>query len=184
MKTKLYIILLIIFISGTNAIGQVAIGKGSTRDGVILDFDETTGNTKGIILPIVSIDSLNYTYSNGTILVDRNDKTVKIRWNNSWRKLSDEGSFDAQMVGSEPHTTAAVFMTNIVADPDSKVIIGDQSSTADGILVLESPNQALVLPKVEEPHLNVPKPVAGTICYDTEAKAIAIFDGKVWSYWK
>lgn len=184
MKTKLYIILLIIFIFGTNGIAQVAIGKGSTRDGVILEFKETVGNTKGIILPIVSIDSLNYTYSNGTILVDRNDKMVKIRWNNGWRKLSDEGSFDVQMVGSEPHTTAAIFMTNTVDNPQSKMIIGNQNSKADGILVLESPNQALVLPKVEEPHLNVPKPVAGTICYDTDAKAIAVFDGKVWSYWK
>ena len=163
---------------------QVGIGKKITQAGVLLDFEDTNSDNKGIILPIVTVDSLNLTYSNGTILVDNHDQIIKIREEGKWKKLTDAGSFDEVIVGGIPYTTAANFSTTLNESLTSKIVIGDSNSTTDGILVLESATQAMVLPKVESPHTNMALPVAGTICYDTDAKALAIFDGKVWSYWK
>jgi hypothetical protein len=182
MKTRFYFILSALFIT-TNLFAQVGIA-GVPRDGALLDFAEGAIDTKGIILPIVSLD-VNLVYHDGTLLVDRDDKIVKVRWNGSWRELSDPGSFDPVVVNSQPRTTAAILPTNVnTEDLTSKIVIGDQNTNVDGMVVLESVDKALVLPYVEDPHLNIPMPVAGTVCYDTKAKAIAIFDGKVWSYWK
>ena len=42
----------------------------------------------------------------------------------------------------------------------------------------------MILPKVNQPEINVKSPYPGMICYDTASKTVAIFDGKVWNYWK
>ena len=65
-----------------------------------------------------------------------------------------------------------------------QTVIGSRVTKADGVLVLESSNKALVLPKIENPHLNVKSPYPGMMCYDTARKAMAVFDGIVWNYWK
>lgn len=62
--------------------------------------------------------------------------------------------------------------------------MGAKESAADGVLVLESTNRALVLPHVTNPHLTVKSPYPGMMCYDTVKKAVAVFDGTVWNYWK
>jgi hypothetical protein len=183
MKTRFYFILFALFLT-CNTFAQIGIG-GVPREGALLDFSQGLNDTKGIVLPIVSLDSINLVYHDGTLLVDRDDKVVKVRWNGRWRKLSDPGSFDPIMVNSQARTTAAILPIDVNAeDLSSKIVIGNQNTSVDGMVVLEASDKALVLPYVEDPHLNIPMPVAGTVCYDTKAKAIAIFDGKVWSYWK
>ena len=67
---------------------------------------------------------------------------------------------------------------------NKQTIIGARSTAVDGVLVLESADKALVLPKISNPHLNVKSPYAGMMCYDTIRQALAIFDGTVWNYWK
>ncbi|MNG09522.1 hypothetical protein D3C84_929420 [compost metagenome] len=62
--------------------------------------------------------------------------------------------------------------------------MGAKESAADGVLVLESADKALVLPKVNNPHITVKSPYTGMMCYDLNKKAVAIFDGVVWNYWK
>jgi len=62
--------------------------------------------------------------------------------------------------------------------------VGSDTTTAPGVLVMESSNKALILPKVATPHLNVKNPYPGMICYDTVSKTMAVFDGLKWSYWK
>ena len=42
----------------------------------------------------------------------------------------------------------------------------------------------MVLPHVTNPHLTVKSPYPGMMCYDTVKKAVAVFDGTVWNYWK
>ncbi len=64
------------------------------------------------------------------------------------------------------------------------VVIGGPASTADGVLVLESANKAMILPRINTPHLNVKNPYPGMMCYDTASKTLAVFDGSVWNYWK
>jgi len=160
------------------AFSQIAIGKNTTSQDAILDFGS---ENKGIILPIA--DPTNGTYANGTILMDKNEKIIKAYQNGEWLELSDEGSFDEQLdINGDPISTAA--QLNSSNEVGNGVIIGEDNSGVEGVLVLNDSSKALVLPKVNRPHENIKSPVAGTICYDTDSDSLAVFDGKVWSYWK
>lgn len=66
---------------------------------------------------------------------------------------------------------------------DAKTGIGTLTAT-DGILVLEDTDKAMILPKVASPHLNIIDPAPGLIVYDTDSRQLAVYNGKVWSYWK
>ena len=182
MRVKLYFIC-VLLLASYEVSSQIGIGRIPSPS-AILDFKEDPDNKKGIILPVVTIDSINLSYANGTFIVDRDDKKVKVRWNNKWRALTDIGSFDAQMLGSDPYTTPVSFFATTNENLEHRIVIGNTNSSVDGIMVLDAPDKAVLLPKIDRPHTSVAKPVAGMICYDTESKSVAIFDGKVWSYWK
>lgn len=148
---------------------QVAIEKSQVDGDGLLDFPANT--TKGILLPIV--ETLPSDASSGTLLMDKNDKTLKMNVESAWVPLSDEGS-----------VTGAVFNTNGEIPGQNRVIMGSDATSAPGVLVLESADKALILPKIAAPHINVKNPYPGMICYDTVSKSMAVFDGLKWSYWK
>lgn len=152
---------------------QVSIGKETVEsESTILDFNNVDTNTNGLILSAVSELPTNLTSSNnGTLLFDRTTKKVKMYENNYWVDLSDEG--DDQTIETNPSE-----------DLGKGVIIGKEETNAKGILVLESENQAMILPRIADPHSTVKSPYPGMICYDTKSKSLAVFDGKVWNYWK
>ncbi|MBE8722088.1 hypothetical protein C4F40_15270 [Sphingobacterium sp. Ka21] len=161
------LLLLGVCFSWTVVHGQTAIEKLTVDGGGVLDF--ASGTTKGIILPAVA--TLPSTPANGTFLYDKNAQMVKMFANGAWVNLSDEGDNSAVL----PYSGTAA---------GTQTVIGAKSTTVDGVLVLEATDKALVLPKVASPHLNVPGPYPGMMCYDTDAKALAVYDGTVWSYWK
>lgn len=169
---KKYIIASIIslgFCSKINA--QTAIEKQTVSSpSVLLDFK--SGTTNGIILP--AVQSMPTSPENGTFLFDARPAHMKVKMfeNGDWVDLSDTGS-----------TTGLVPYSGTV-DNGKKTVIGARTSDADGVLVLESPNKALVLPHISNPHLSVKSPYAGMMCYDTDRKALAVFNGTVWNYWK
>lgn len=148
---------------------QVAIEKSQVDGDGLLDFPANT--TKGILLPIV--ETLPSDASSGTLLMDKNDKTLKMNVESAWIPLSDEGS-----------VTGVVFNSNGEIPGQNRVIMGSDATSAPGVLVLESPDKALILPKIAAPHINVKNPYPGMICYDTVSKSMAVFDGLKWSYWK
>lgn len=151
----------------TNA--QISISKENVDGDGILDFALNT--TNGIILPIV--ETLPNDAVAGTILMDKNDKILKMRDASGWIALSDAGSI-----------SNATFNVNPEVPGPNRVIIGSPVTSVPGVLVLESTNKALILPKVSQPHINVKTPYPGMICYDTVSKTMAVFDGLKWSYWK
>lgn len=175
-----------IFITSLNA--QIGIGKTViSGTGSIMEFDgntsnqlsdNTTANTKGLILPAVR-ETPNFGTSgsatsipqNGTFLFDRQTKKNRFYENGVWKDLSDEGS-----------TSALVPIAG--TETGNGVIIGAPSSAAKGVLVLESANKALVLPHIFNPHLTVINPYPGMMCYDTKSNSIAVYDGINWNYWK
>ncbi|KMQ69058.1 hypothetical protein ACM39_06755 [Chryseobacterium sp. FH2] len=162
-------IILTVILAGSSFIkAQVGMGKDSVDGDAILDFP--LSNT-GILLPVVDTLPTGTAASNGTFLLDKSDITVKMRENDLWVSLSDTGS----LTGTMPNTSA---------EEGGGIIIGAPGSPAQGVLVLESADKALVLPKVNDPVTNMKSPVAGTICYDTVSKTIAVFDGLKWSFWK
>lgn len=184
MKKSIYSI---IFCSiASVAFGQVSIGGNQSVNGnsTILDFaggtatessaDQATTNEKGIILPAVgssptTLDANN----NGTFLFDRNLKMVRMFENGSWVNLSDA-------VGNDIPST----MVNASNEVGKGVIIGAQSSSAKGVLVLESTNKAMILPHIKNPHTTVKSPYPGMMCYDTVSNSLAVYDGTRWNYWK
>ena len=163
---------IIVFLGGIlNA--QVAIGKDDvSNESTLLEFDENESNTFGIILPSV-LNASNVTAQNGTFLFDVTTKKVRMFENNSWKDLSN--------VGDE---------SGVIIDPSNEnsnatgIILGADTTSAQGILVLESADKAMVLPKIANPHLTVESPYAGMMCYDTISKTLAVFDGLNWNYWK
>jgi len=150
---------------------QTAIDKKTADSSAVLDF--AAGTTKGIILP--AVETLPATPANGTFLFDKVAKIVKMYQNGVWVNLSDVGD----IAGTVP-----VASYSGTVDNGKQTVIGSKSTTADGVLVLEAADKALVLPKISNPHLNVKSPYPGMMCYDTDRKALAVFDGLVWNYWK
>lgn len=153
---------------------QVGIGKNNI-DGIstIIDFDNSSTNTKGIILPAVTTapTNLNTSDNGGTLIYDLSDSKVKMFQNGTWVSLSETGD----------KSKISINNSNEVGNG---VIIGAATSQAKGSLILESSNRAIILPKINSPDTSVKSPYPGMICYDTASKTIAIFDGKVWNYWK
>jgi len=169
MKNNLLSLIFFLLYSSLNA--QIAIGK-SNVDGTstLLDFGEAN---RGIVLSAVSSENLpNLTSNNnGTFLYDMKSQTVQMYENQTWKPLTDQGDSTEMII-------------NNYAEIGDGVIVGSNATEAIGVLVLESDDQALILPKVSNPHLNIKNPHPGTICYDVESKSLAVFDGLNWNFWK
>lgn len=161
-------IIIAILISNIN-FAQIAVGKTTVTPNAILEFPISATNTKGIILPRVVNTSTMTNVTPGTIVFDLN--TSKVKYNDGfWKELSD-------FTGISPTLTTGSDM------PNAKVIIGNQSSEADGVLVLESSTKALILPHVSNPVTSVKSPAAGMMVYDPIKKMMCIYNGKEWFFW-
>ena len=155
-------------IVGSFSYGQIAIGKASVDGSGLLDF--STGTSKGIILPQIEDASTMTAVTPGTLVFDETTSKIMF-YNGSWKDLSiNSGVSPTLDTGSE-------FSSN------QGVIIGSNTSTANGVLILESSDKALILPKVTDPVANVKSPYAGMMCYDPVKKVIAIFNGSEWNFW-
>lgn len=172
--------LLVICLSGFASVAaQTAIGKTSVDGNSILDFG--TGN-KGIILPWVE-DASTLTgaaATNGTLLYDVQTKKVQARVNGVWTDLSRNGDDTATHTAK---INAHLAKNEIANASHSGVIMGATTSSAIGVLVLESSTKALILPKMASPHLNMRNPEPGTMAYDTVKDLLCVYDGKEWSFW-
>lgn len=157
------------FVSGQVAIGKENINGSST----LLDFDDASTNFKGIILPALDAIPVLTAANNGTFLFDRSDNKIKMYENGIWVALSGTGN-----------STQIATNSSIESASSQGVIIGATTSSANGILVLESADKAMILPKISNAHTTVKTPYPGMMCYDTVSKALAVFDGNVWNYWK
>lgn len=152
---------------------QVAIGKSTIEGDALLDFG--SGSAKGILLPVIT--DLPASPANGTFLMDSNDLTVKVYENDQWVGLTEVGA-----ISGIPNTTDVIL--NSSDEVGEGIIIGSETSSASGVLVLEAADKAMVLPKVANPAENIKSPRAGMMCYDTTNDVIAIFDGNQWNFWE
>ena len=160
---------LLVFVFTYSLYSQVGIETTSLHADAILDFP--LGHNKGIILPMVDGLPTGAAATNGTFLIDKTDGRVKVRQNGIWINLTRTYNLSSYFVNPSPDTSDGV-------------IIGASSSSASGVLVLESTNKALMLPKVASPHLNIKSPYPGLMCYDTDKNSLAVFNGEGWYYWK
>lgn len=161
---RILVIMLMLTIVSVSA--QVAIDKSSvTGSSTILDFP--TGTTKGIVLP----KTTNATGVAGTLTFDATSKMVQYKNDTGW-------------VNMNSNTGVLPTINTTGTEDKSGMIIGANSSSASGVLVLEATDKAVILPQVANPETAIKSPEPGTICYDTASKSIAVYNGTEWSYWK
>ncbi|MGC4128489.1 MAG: hypothetical protein QM564_02785 [Bergeyella sp.] len=184
---KKYISIIAVAVSGV-AFSQVIIGdeEGTAADktSVLLEFAE--GQNKGLILPYVTTLPTDDALVPGVIVLDATTATAAavkyyapgnaLADANGWVNLSNTSTADvSDELADQPATTE---------DTGAKTIIGAATSTADGVLVLESTTKAMVLPTVASTD-DVPDPAPGMMVYiNGTNKRLAVFNGLKWTYWK
>ena len=153
---------------------QVAIGKTVVAStSASLDFGS---ENRGLVLPwVTSVDDVTGVVD-GTLVYDTDDNKVKLREAGDWKDLSvdETGTADTSLQDLKTESSSA------------KVVIGNNGATdtTPGILVLSDSDKAMILPKVQSPHLNIMDPAPGMIVYDTVTRQLAVYNGTVWSFWK
>ena len=161
---KVTLFLISTFVSQT-AFAQVGIGKTVIDGSGLLDFPL---ENKGIVLPATQNVSGQVA---GTLTFDVASKKMQYYDGTNWINLSAVGKYDRTINTS-------------VTEDDLGVIIGSTTTTAKGVLVLESEDKALILPRVNQPEENIPNPEPGMICYDTKSNTLVVYNGVEWSFWK
>lgn len=170
MKNIILSIILILGF-GITVKAQMAIGKHDVEGSGIVDFG--SGGVSGMVLPWVTKIPVENDLTPGMMIYNAIQKKVMYYNGTIWVDLSlRAGTVDL----SEQNTI------NEVATQGT--VLGALSSPVKGVLVLETSNKALILPKVASPHLNIVKPMAGTICYDVTKKMVCIYNGSEWSFWE
>jgi len=177
MKNIIIAIALVFVSISTHA--QIAIGEKQsiTNNSVSLEFDNI--ENRGLILPYV--ETKTGITENGTIIYDVTDHKVKyLKEGTTWINLSED-DVTAATVG----VADISIQTTKVEQTNAKTAIGANGATdtTDGILVLTAADKAMILPKVASPHLTIINPAPGMMVYDTSKRQLAVYNGKVWSFW-
>lgn len=182
MKTIVKSIILAVFCVGFSADAQVIIGNetGTAQDktSVLLEFAKT--NNKGIVLPYVR--NKQNIKTEGSIILDVSDVyDARVKYfNGEWKDLSGQSANVDTING-----VLAQQPQDVSEESTAQAVIGDDTVVKDGVLVLESKTQAMVLPTVDDVN-RIPSPSPGMMVFvnKTGAKRLAVFNGTVWSFWK
>jgi hypothetical protein len=151
-----------------------SIGTAANKTSVLMEFPNT-GN-RGLILPYVTNKTAITTP--GSIILDASTPTAaKVKYYNgtTWVDLSVQPADVSSYLTIQPLAKE---------NAGAKVVIGSETSTADGILVLESATKAMVLPMATS-YQNIVNPAPGTMVLLTDAtiKILAVYNGTQWSFW-
>ncbi|RRQ46069.1 hypothetical protein [Chryseobacterium sp. SC28] len=158
--------------------GQVifgdAVGTATDKTSVLMEF--ANSGDRGLILPYVTDKSA--ITSPGSIILDASTPAsakVKYYTGTAWADLSVEPSNVTSYLGIQPAAKE---------NANAKVVIGAANSSADGILVLESANKAMVLP-ITPSYQNIINPAPGTMVLTNNGgfKTLAVYNGQQWSFW-
>ena len=178
LNMKNILIALIFIFCKNNISAQVifgdAVGTAANKTSVLMEFPNT-GN-RGLILPYVTNKTAITTP--GSIILDASTPTAaKVKYYNgtTWVDLSVQPTDVSSYLTIQPLARE---------NANAKVVIGSETSTSDGILVLESATKAMVLPMTTS-YQNIVNPAPGTMVLLTDAtiKILAVFNGTQWSFW-
>lgn len=163
------ILILTLFLSSLTY-SQITIGKVTPSSAsVLLEFGND-GN-KGIILPYTDGEPTNAVP--GTFIFDSTVNRIKFKLNgNIWMDLSNQNG-----------TSNVIYHNSLAEAPEGNVTLGDDGSNAEGVLVLDDAEKAMVLPIVEH-YTDIENPSPGMIVFVNSNKRLAIFNGSKWSFWK
>ena len=150
------------------------VGTATDKTSVLLEFSST--QNKGIILPYIT-DKTGLNTPGSMILNATIPTAAKVEYYNgiTWVDLSVQTANVSSYLGIQP---TAKENTN------AKVVIGANTSAADGILVLESNTKAMVLPTVSS-YKNIINPAPGMMVLldNGGIKTLAFYNGNQWSFW-
>ena len=172
------ILLGMILIFGENLSAQVIFGDttgtATNKTSVLMEFANT--NNRGLILPYVT-DKTAIT-TPGSIIMDASTPTAaKVKYYNgtAWVDLCVQPANISSYLSIQPTSKE---------NANAKVIVGSSTSSADGILVLESATKAMVLPVVTD-YQNIVNPAPGTMVMTNNngIKSLAVYNGSQWSFW-
>jgi len=189
-KTMKKVLIISSFMISFFAFSQVRIGKTSattlSSTSVLLEFGDT--NDKGIILPYVeTVPTSSSQAKGGTLIFDvsaTGEYKVKVKNENAaWSDLSVQSGYSTQI-----ETAVKTPQASPLADKaNAKAIIGDSTSSTDGVLVLESSDKAMVLPVVDD-FKTIKNPSPGMMAFlkgaTTDKHRLIVFNGQKWSFWK
>ncbi len=174
---KILILISFVFIEN-NISAQVifgdAVGTATNKTSVLVEFPNT--GDRGLILPYVTNKTAITTP--GSIILDASIPTAaKVKYYNGtiWVDLSVQPTDISSYLTIQPLTRE---------NANAKVIIGSDTSAADGILVLESATKAMVLPMATS-YQKIVNPAPGTMVLlsDGAIKTLAVYNGAQWSFW-
>lgn len=185
------IISIILLSISTAVFSQMRIGKsdatGISNTSVLLEFGDT--KDKGVILPYVETlpTEGDTKATGGTLIFDVSANTeykIKVKNQNAgWRDLSVQSGYTASIDASVKNQQASP----LVDLAGAKVIIGSATSTADGVLVLESANKAMVLPIVDD-YKAIKNPSPGMLAFlkglTADEHRLIVFNGQKWTFWR
>lgn len=158
--------------------GPNGTAPANKKEAVLIEFE--ANQNKGIILPYITTRPVGKGLVGGTIALDAttvNQAKVVYYNGTSWIDLS--------------HANRANITTALAIQNQDKIegnidgmIIGSNDSHADGALILESTNRAMVLPQVESTD-DIINPSPGMMVYikKTGSERFAVFNGAKWTYW-
>ncbi|OVE55776.1 MULTISPECIES: hypothetical protein [Chryseobacterium] len=184
-------IILFVFIFG-KVFSQVRIGSANSvgnvsSTSVLLEFG--TDNDKGIILPYTeTLPSGTNNSKGGTFIFDVTSNTeykIKVKNENTgWTDLSVRSGYST-VIENTVKTPQALPLNDFNG---ARAIIGNSGTSTDGVLVLDSPNKALVLPIVSN-FTNIKNPSPGMMAFlkhptDATKHRLIIFNGQKWTFWK
>ncbi len=168
-------------IGGTNSVSNTSSSL------VLLEFG--TDDDKGIILPYVeTVPSGANDAKGGTIIFDvsaNSEYKVKVKNENAgWSDLSRISGYSASVESIVKPPQASPLSDKAGA----KVVIGNSATSTDGVLVLDSPDKAMVLPIVSN-YTNIPNPSPGMMAFlkhptDSTKHRLIVFNGQKWTFWK
>ena len=173
------ILLLPLFIFLINTVSAQVIfgdnvGTAANKTSVLMEFSNA-GN-RGIILPYVT-DKTGITTPGSIILNATTPTAAKVEYYNgtTWVDLSVLTANVSSFLGIQPAAKE---------NANAKMIIGSATSTADGILVLESATKAMVLPIVSS-YQDIVNPAPGMMALVNNGgiKTLAVYNGSQWSFW-
>lgn len=167
-------LILCLFLKTVATFGQqVVVGNKQqfSSSSSILEFPEN--DTRGLVLPKVNV-GLVTKVEEGMLVYDVIEKKIKYsKGIGIWEDLSiNIGEVDPDE------------LPTLIEDTSARTLIGNNVNVStEGVLVLDSTSRALVLPRVENPHLRMISPPTGTIVYDTKTNMLCVYNGKEWAFW-
>lgn len=150
------------------------VGTAANKTSVLMEFSNA-GN-RGIILPYIT-DKTGLTTPGSIILNATTPTAAKVEYYNgtTWVDLSVQTANVSAFLGIQPAAKE---------NANAKMIIGSATSTANGILVLESANKAMVLPIISS-YQDIVNPAPGMMALVNNGgiKTLAVYNGNQWSFW-